>query len=112
MLDMSEIKIERIPVDTMPSGNRKYPFRELRPGDSFYIAKGPDGQAHIRAKTAARWFRAKTGWLITWRNDDGGTRIARHSDDSDEAAARRLRAAAAKREAAGVVRAKRKRSAR
>ena len=93
MQQMTDFKIEKIALTRRPKGpNRKYPLRDLAPGESFYVPKGPDGEDANRAVSSARFFRAKTGRDITWKRDSGGVRIGRTATDSDEAAARRLRA--------------------
>lgn len=52
----------------------RYPFLEMKPGQSFLV---PERRAHAAA-TAASYFKARTpGWDYTTRREPSGVRIYR-----------------------------------
>ena len=73
------IRIEtNVPIPQANGGRYracKYPWRELRPGDSFYVAKG--NRNSINA--GVRNWSAKLGAKFTVRTMDGGVRVWRVS---------------------------------
>jgi hypothetical protein len=73
--------IERgVPVPAAASGRpRKYPFAEMRKGDSFLVAFNDETPAKLRAllATAANMWARKSGGKFTVRTLDTGVRVWR-----------------------------------
>ena len=70
------MKIERnIPPPEYTQDNRvKYPFRELKVGDSFFVDGKEKGH---RARAAARQMTVRTNITLLTRSENGGVRIWR-----------------------------------
>ena len=73
--------VDRLMDDDPPGQPRKYPFRELRPGQAFFVPRGIDSKAATRAIQAARFYQRASRRAITWkRTEDGGVWIGRKLD--------------------------------
>ena len=70
----TEFPIEKgVPVTrrTSAGGTRKYPWNEMKVGDSFFVPEKTAGQLSITIASRA------TGFMFTTRTENGGIRVWR-----------------------------------
>ena len=77
----AKMKIDRNvppPVDNSRDGIhwRKYPFPDMRVGDSLFL-EGEDGRLLKLAAKSFQYLRRADGWKYRSRQENGGTRVWR-----------------------------------
>ena len=69
------MKIERgIPV---PEHKARYPWADLRPGDSFFVVSADVQKARKNLSSLTVYQAKKRGWEFTTRIEKGGVRVWR-----------------------------------
>jgi hypothetical protein len=71
---MTDIKIEsHIPIPIKKRGNRKYPWDQMKVGDSFFV----EGVTQNSLSTAAKYQTTKSGIKFTTAAEGSGIRVWR-----------------------------------
>ena len=82
MASNGEIKIEKgVPMPTLDHGNQKYPFPQMKVGDSFFLPFSKSTKSTVRrllTNAAISWSR-RHDCKFTVRQMDGGARCWRIS---------------------------------
>ncbi len=67
---------KNVPLASRRRNDAKYPFRDMRIGDSFFVPH-TDIRAIPRVRSAASEWARRMGWEFTTRKVEGGLRIWR-----------------------------------